>query len=479
MSQETQPLTEDFCIQKYLRRLPHSVDAEFAILGALVVGNRDIYKRLSFLRPEYFVLENHAEIYRQICAVYVEHDRCDPVLLSNWFRTLDDAVSIFGEPKYLVELADCAATPLNAEQYALHLVDLHQRRRAISIAETMSNRAYKSDADDPAETVLRDAVSEIEELQEATPAEVCFRDVGDILTDVFGRASERIDKRLRGEPSGGILSGIFSLDSLLGGFEPGTVTLIAGRPSMGKSTVAANIAFNVAMAGTPVAFFTMEVRDDSLVRQNIQARVTKVSGHALRVGEKLSHYDVDRARQAVTASGIDKMPLRISHVPALTTDTMRQMLLHEAKRTEIGLVIVDYLQIMRASDKKTYSRNDEVSQLSRDIKAIAVEMDIPILLLSQLSRALEARDDKRPQLSDLRDSGSLEQDADNVIFVYREHYYRSRKNGSEVYGGADEYANIANDIELIVGKQRSGPIGTAKAWFSGALSYVGDEPLIR
>lgn len=478
MSQENQPFIADRPLAKYLRRLPHCVDAECAVLGALVMGDKSVYERLSFLRPEYFVLENHSEIYRQVCAVYAKYGRCDPVLLGNWFQTIGSDLALYSDTKYLVQLADCSATPINAEQYAFMIVDLHQRRSTIALAERVSDRAYDSDAHDPAEAILKDAVAEIEELQGVAPVATGFRDVGSIITDVFDRASDRIDKRHRGESSD-ILSGIRSLDDMIGGFDPGTLTILAGATSMGKSTVAANVAFNVAMTGTPVAFFTMEVSDDALVRQNIQARITRVTGHHLRVGQKLSHYDIERARKAVETSGIDRMPLRISYTPGLTTAQMRQMLTYECRTRKPGLVIVDYLQIMSPSGKKSYSRNDEVSQLSREIKSIAGEMDVPILLLSQLSRSVNdpRRDDKRPRLSDLRDSGSIEQDASTVIFVYREHYYKSREGGREVFGPADKYADMANDIELIVAKQRVGPIGTAKAWFSGALSYVGDEAL--
>jgi replicative DNA helicase len=466
------------------RELPHNLEAEQRLLGAIFVNNLALGKVSEFLQAEHFYEPLHGRIY-SACALLIERGQlANPVTLKNLFES-DPAMIAVGGTEYLARLANSAVSVAYADNYGKIIFDLHLRRQLIQIGGELAAEASSH-------TVERDAQAQIEVAEQklfdlATTGEVegGFRPFNTVLANAITMA-ETAHKR-EGQLAG-VPTGFKALDKLLGGLQPSDLIILAGRPSMGKTALATNIAFNAAkrikwetdamgrrkiVDGAVVGVFSLEMSAEQLALR-ILAEVADVDSDKIRKGE-LSNEEfakVVRANQEIAS-----VPLFIDDTPALSIAALRTRARRLQRIHGLSLVVVDYLQLLRAG-QNTENRVQEISDITRGLKALAKELNLPVIALSQLSRAVEQREDKRPQLADLRESGSIEQDADVVMFVYREEYYLQRLQpdmGTEKHAEWQaKMESVLNIAEVIIGKQRHGPIGTEKLHFEGKRTKFSD-----
>ena len=384
-----------------------------------------------------------------------------------------------GGTHYLARLAAAATTIINAGEYGRIVYDLATRRELIRLGEDVVIRAYESGIDDTAPEQIEDAEAALYHLAEEGSREGAFRPFTAALTEATRMidAAYKRDGRLVG-----VSTGLKDLDTKLGGLHPSDLLILAGRPSMGKTALATTIAYNAASAyrqvhddsgnlsftdGAVIGFFSLEMSAEQLATR-LLAEASKINSERLRRGEV---NDDEFTNKVMPASNrLQELPLFIDDTPALTISQLRTRARRLKRTHDLGLIVVDYLQLMRPSGSQRFdNRVQEISEITRGLKAVAKEMNVPVLALSQLSRAVEQRDDKRPLLADLRESGSIEQDADVVMFIYREEYYLERKeprrDTPEHADWLEKMEPIHNMAEIIVGKQRHGPTGTVKLMF--------------
>jgi len=469
------------------RTPPHNIEAEKGLLGAVLINNR-AYERVSeFLRPEHFAFERHGRIYEAISKLIERGQVADGITLQRFFEH-EQGLAEIGGPAYLAELAGAAASVINAFEYGRIVYDLHLKRELINLGEDMVNRAFGGAVDDDATGQIESAEQSLYDLATSGDYEGGFKDFKDSVLEAIGMA-EAAHKREGG--LAGVGSGFTDLDKLLGGLHPSDLVILAGRPAMGKTALATNIAFNAAYdylktqagEGAVVGFFSLEMSAEQLAAR-ILSEQSSISSDRMRKGE-LTNDEFTRLVHASQA--LHEIPIFIDDTPALTVSALRTRARRLKRQHNLGLIIVDYLQLLSGSGQ---SRNDgrvqEVSEITRGLKTLAKELHVPVLALSQLSRQVENREDKRPQLSDLRESGSIEQDADVVQFIFREEYYVEKaepqqraEESAEKY--AERYRNweerkerVHNIAEIIVAKQRHGPIGTVKLMFDGQFTRFGD-----
>ena len=443
-----------------LRTLPHNVEAEKALLGAIFAYNH-AYERVSeFLRPEHFALTHHGRIFEAAATLIERGHAADPVTLKLFFEQ-DEALAEIGGPAYLSELANCATTSINAGEYGRIVLDLHERRELIRLAEDTLARAYSGDTAETGREIREAHEQALFEMAEAGRAGAGPRP----FSHFAGRAIDQMEAaRAGGTP--GVSTGFTDLDNKLGGLHPSDLIILAGRPSMGKTALAGNIARNAAEEGIGVGFFSLEMSGEQLAGRELAGRCN-LGPHRLRTG-KLNPFDADKLHDARDATR--DLPLFIDDTAALTVAALRTRVRRLKRRHGIGLVIVDYLQLLVGQAE---SKQVEISDISRGLKAIAKETGVPVLALSQLSRAVESRTDKRPQLSDLRESGAIEQDADVVMFIYREDYYldptepeQEAKEPNEKYGKRlHKWRQAQGKAKVIVAKHRHGPVGVVELRF--------------
>ncbi|NJO56434.1 MAG: replicative DNA helicase [Rhodospirillales bacterium] len=476
------------------RRLPHSIEAEMALLGAIVVNNR-AYERVSeYLRAEYFALAEHRQIYGA-CARLIERGQvADPVTLKSYLEQTEELTAA-GGVSYLMRLADAAVTVINASEYGRLIFDLYLRRELITLGEDVVNRAYTGDIDNPATQQIEQAEQGLYDLATHGSHEGGFESFDQSLASALeiAEAAHRRHGLLSGVPSG-----FRDIDSRLGGLHPSDLLILAGRPSMGKTALATNMAFNAAkryrrergedgeervVDGAIIAFFSLEMSREQLATR-ILAEQTRIPSDRIRRGMVPS----DQFPELVAASGIlQRLPIYIDDTPALSINAMRTRARRLARQRGLGMIVIDYLQLIAPPPGARYdSRVQELSEITRGLKALAKELNVPVLALSQLSRAVEQRDNKRPQLSDLRESGTIEQDADVVMFIYREQYYLERDEPTQRADEADEKFDkrhqdwqsrcekAHNLAEVVIAKQRHGPIGSVNLIFEGELTRFGD-----
>ncbi len=475
------------------RTLPHNVEAEQALLGAILVDNLVLDRVSTFLDSEHFHVPVHGRIYDVARTLIQRGQLATPITLKAAFDN-DAALGEVGGAQYLNRLAMAAVSLVNAEDYGRVVYDLAIRRALIRMGEEIVETAFDPTIDDPATEQIERAEHQLFQLAETGAHEGGFVTFGQSLTAAV-RSAEAAYKR-EGKLSG-VSTGLVDMDNLLGGLHNSDLLILAGRPSMGKTALATNIAFHAAkmdrddLSATPkgarhdghvVAFFSLEMSAEQLATR-ILAEESGLRSDHIRRG-KLS--DEEFVQRLVPASQrLSSVPLYIDDTPALTIPALRTRA-RRLKRTHgLHMVVVDYLQLLRAASR-VESRVQEISEITQGLKAMAKELDVPVLALSQLSRAVEQREDKRPLLSDLRESGSIEQDADVVMFVYREIYYLER--GEPQQRGEEKYEHFMERYdrwqerceqafglaEVIVAKQRHGPIGVVKARFDANTTRFQD-----
>lgn len=453
-----------------VKTLPHNTEAEQSLLGAIMMDNDYIEEISDFLLPIHFSVPINGKIYEAIVLLTTKGNVADPITLKAYFEQNDDLKNI-GGAEYLIKLVESVVSVSAVLDYAKIIHDLYLRRKLISIGEGISTNATTFD-------IHKDAIQQIESAEEKLfGLSHNDRSSGFInFSQAISITVQSIETAYKSESSiHGITSGFIDLDKWLGGFNRSDLVIIAGRPSMGKTALATNIAFNSALAnfqktdgGGKVAFFSLEMSSEQLVTR-ILSQESAIPSEKIRKGEINS---TDFSKFVESSNKLRDLQLFIDDTPALTVSSIRTRARRLKRQYGLDMIIIDYLQLLQGSiEKKNENRVQEISEVTRSLKAIAKELNVPVIALSQLSRAVESRDDKRPQLADLRESGSIEQDADVVMFVYREEYYESRKEpppGSDKYlEWQDRMAKVYNMAEIIVAKQRHGPIGTVRLFFDG------------
>jgi replicative DNA helicase len=484
-----------------IRTPPYNTEAEQALLGALLINNA-AYPRVSeFLQPEHFGNAVHARIFAAIGKLIERGQIANPVTLKNLFDQ-DGALAEIGGAQYLAQLAGSAVTIINAEDYGRTIHDLYLRRQLIALGEDIVNDAFRHDLDDRATEQIERAEKKLFDLATAGQSEGGFRPFVVAMTSAINsaEAAHKRDGKIVG-----VGTGLRDLDKKLGGLHPSDLVILAGRPSMGKTSLATNIAFNAARAykplrtqdgrtvaedGAVVGFFSLEMSAEQLASR-ILAEESGISSDRIRRGD-VSREDFDRFVQA--SHHLQALKLFIDDTPALSVPALRTRARRLMRQQGLGLIVVDYLQLLRPSVqvRTLENRVQEISDITRGLKALAKELDVPVLALSQLSRAVEQREDKRPMLADLRESGSIEQDADVVMFIFREEYYLSReptrhtdepeaKFNTRYEEWKDRLEKAHGIGEIIVAKQRHGPIATIKLYFDAETTkfdnFVGSDHL--
>ena len=476
-------------------RVPHNVDAEAALLGAMLIDNGladDMVERLDL---EHFYDPAHARIFERIRDVRRTGMIASPVTLRPMFDG-DELLAARGGTQYLVEITGSNASLIGARQFAQQIYDLAQLRALITVGRTLVENATDTSTE-------VDPKKQIEAAEEALFKVAAEGTTANAVKSFAQATTMAVRMAERAMNSGGGLSGVTTgLDSVngrIGGMHHSDLIILAGRPGMGKTSLATNIAFNAAQrymddqragmekgksVGAKVAFFSLEMSADQLATR-IMAEQAAISSEALRMG-KIRKEDFTRLANA--AADLEQLPLYIDDTAGLSISGLhtRVRRLQRKLDGELGLVVVDYLQLLQGSGKGSDNRVQEISEISRGLKTLAKDIGVPVMALSQLSRAVEQREDKRPQLSDLRESGSIEQDADMVWFVYREDYYVAAKEPKRPRDGDDakifeDHAKWAMDMErvyglaeLIISKQRHGATGKVTLKFEPQITKFSD-----
>ena len=484
------------------RSPPQNLEAEQALLGAILVNNSAYHRVSEFLLPEHFAKGVHGRIFAAIAKLIERGQIANPVTLKNLFDQ-DGALADIGGAQYLVELVKSVVTIINAEDYGRTIYDLHLRRQLIVIGEDTVNDAYIHDLERDAQAQIESVEKKLFDLATSGQYEGGFRAFNQALTEAIVMAEAAFKRSGR---TTGVSTGFADLDELLGGLHPSDLVILAGRPSMGKTALATNIAFNAAKSyrpgkapdgrtiaedGAVVGFFSLEMSAEQLATR-VLSEESGVSSDRIRRGD-VSHGDFDRFVQA--SQKLASVPLFIDDTPALTISGLRTRARRLMRQQGLGMIVIDYLQLLRGSGEGRGAENrvQEISEITRGLKSLAKELNVPVLALSQLSRAVENREDKRPMLADLRESGTIEQDADVVMFVFREQYYTERaqpmrrpEESEEKYNErcdrwAADMQRVDGLAEVIVAKQRHGPIGKKTLRFDGKTtkfsSYVPSDHL--
>ncbi len=463
--------------------MPHSIEAEQQLLGAILTNN-DIYDRVaSIIKPGHFYDPVHSRIYEVAAARIAKNNLASPVTLKAFLED-DEGLKELGGPAYLARLAGAAISAYAARDYAQMIYDMAIRRELIGLGNDIASKAQKADvALEPTEQIV-EAEQALYKLSEQGQTESGFKSFLKAVTEAVYVTNEAYQ---RGGGMAGISTGLVDLDKQLGGLHPSDLLILAGRPSMGKTSLATNIAFNVAKAyrkgtradgsegavdGGVVGFFSLEMSAEQLAGR-ILSEASEVSSHKIRQGDMT---EAEFRKFVDAAKELEACPLFIDDTPALPISQLAARA-RRLKRTHgLDLLVIDYLQLCRGTAE---NRVNEIAEISMGMKAIAKELNIPVVALSQLSRQVESRDDKRPQLSDLRESGSIEQDADVVMFVFREEYYKEREKPSDhELDKMEEWKQAMERLhakaEVIVGKQRHGPIGTVELSFEAQFTRFGN-----
>jgi replicative DNA helicase len=445
-------------------------DAEYALLGLLMMNGSALRSLGVELKPDHFSEAACQRLFAVIADLLLRGESTGLPSVLPFMAT--DGQDNTGMARWLAAVASRACTGLEASSYARHIVDLAQRRAVGALCAEVSARALNPDPAVPAQAILEDAESRLRALaDQGCNTDARLRPVGQLAAEVI----ERIETILKGGTRPGISTGFSDLDRQLGGgLYPSDLYLLAGRPSMGKTQLGITIASNIARNRVPTAIFSLEMGSDQLTTRLIGSE-TRIPYENIRRGE----VDVREAEAMVRAQRVlETVPLHISDKAAITAAAMRSEILRLSSRQPIGAVIVDYLQLMTASDRFQGNKVQQVGDISAALKAMAKDLKVPVIALSQLSREVEKRTDKRPQLSDLRESGAIEQDADVVMFVYREEYYLERdpKDSSDpnFLDWNRKLDATKNRCDVLVQKNRHGSVGDVALFFEPPTGRFGN-----
>ncbi len=444
--QKSEPMTP-------LRTAPHNIEVERQLIGAILMNNETYFRVSDFLEANHFFIEQHRVIYEKIGHLIRASKVASPITVKTFYPP-DAQIAEMPVAQYLLRLAADATTIINAEDYAHIIHDLAVRRALIGIGEQMVNTAYDSPVDLPPRQQIDAAERSLYKIAEEGRYDGGFASFSDALRDAMEMANAAYERQ--GGLSG-ISSGITSLDRMMGGLQASDLIILAARPAMGKTSLVTNIAFNVAAA----------------YRGEEQA---EIPSNKIRRGELTDH---DFEKLVGATQMMQQLPLFIDATGGITIAQLTARARRLKRQKGLDLLIVDYLQLLAGGKKASENRVQEITEITTGLKALAKELKVPIVALSQLSRQVENRDDKRPQLSDLRESGSIEQDADVVMFIYREEYYLKGKEPPDQ--GSDAHSKWFQDMEkakgvaeVIIGKQRHGPTGTVNLHFAGEFTRFSD-----
>lgn len=464
------------------RELPFNIEAEQHLLGALIVNNELLNRVGDIITAESYFEPIHQDIFAAITHAVDHGIHATPITLKHQFDK-DERLSTVGGAQYLTTLASLAYTIINVETYAHTIQDLFVRRRLIGLGEDIVNDAYAPSMKDTAIIQIERAEQNLFNLASEGNSERSFFSLRDSIID----ATKRIELAYKRRSSiSGITTGFMDLDSLLGGFQDSDLLILAGRPSMGKTALAVNLAINSCKAmfeegkedptkKKSIGFFSLEMSAEQLATRLI-AMASGINSSKLRTGNLT---DEEFSRLVKGNMQLTDLPFYIDDTPALSISALRTRARRMKRKYNLGILVVDYLQLLRSHSRAAEnSRVQEISEITQGLKAIAKELNIPVIALSQLSRAVEQREDKRPQLSDLRESGSIEQDADIVMFIYRDEYYLARKEPQmdtpKHAEWQDQMDKAMNITEVIIAKQRNGPIGTVQLYFDSNTTSFRD-----
>jgi len=468
------------------REAPHNIDAEQALLGAILINNEAMDRVSAFLEPVHFFDPLHGQIYEIAGKMIQAGKQATPITLKTYFEAAEPIDAHLTVPQYLGSLAANAATIINAEDYGRTIYDLAVRRQLILLGEDMVNSAYDAPIDFPPESQIQEAETRLYDLAERGKYGQGFMSFGTALTHAIDMANAAYE---RDGHLSGLATGLSDLDNKMGGLQSSDLIILAGRPSMGKTALATNIAYNIAKAfkaerqpdgtekaidGAIVGFFSLEMSAEQLATR-ILSEQAEIASERIRRGM----INEDEFRKLVHVSQeMSRIPLYIDQTGGISIAQLAARARKLKRQKGLGLLVCDYLQLLSGSSKRGDNRVQEITEITTGLKALAKELAVPILALSQLSRQVETRDDKRPQLSDLRESGSIEQDADVVMFVFREEYYverqKPREGTAEFNDWQTQMMAVSGKAEVIIGKQRHGPVGTVQLSFESQFTRFGN-----
>lgn len=466
-----------------LKKELFNIEAEQAVLGTIILNNEYLNRVSEFLRLEHFYEPAHQKIYAQILH-NVEHVQivANQVTLKQFFES-DASIKAIGGALYLSNLLATASAIIDIADYGRLIHDLALKRELSMVGEDIVNRVYKSEEKASATEQIEMAESSLFKLSEHGNGKSDFRSISFSLKETLDKT---LLARKRDSHISGVSTGLADLDKILSGLQQSDLVILAGRPSMGKTALGINILVNACKFlnrdaveqkdKKAVGFFSLEMSSDQLASR-ILSMECSINATKFRTGQ-LNENEWEAV--AMRSAEISKLPLFIDDTPALSISAIRTRARRMVRKHNLALLVVDYLQLIRGTTSRSNeNRVQEVSEITQGLKAIAKEFNIPVMALSQLSRAVEQREDKRPQLSDLRESGSIEQDADVVAFIYRDSYYLERKRPQEnevekFNEWKTQMQDVSHKAEVIIAKQRNGPVGSVNLFFDAEFTRFGN-----
>ena len=464
-------------VKDQFKELPNNIEAEQAVIGSILVSN-DIFDEISTIISSInFHDPMHQKIFEAIESLVYKGMLANPITLKNYFEDEKDDLNV---PEYLVKITKFSTSVRQAIEYSKIVYDMFVRRELIKISEQTIDSAKLSELDTNGQTIIENSERLLFDLAEKGSFNSSLVKFDEAMKQTIEMASAAYKNE---EGIVGVPTGLRDIDDKLGGLHQSDLIIIAGRPSMGKTSLATNIAFNAAQKlqesgkKSSIAFFSLEMSSEQLSTRIISEQA-RISSNDIRRG-RISDEQFDKFLE--TSKNISELPLYIDETPAISIAAMSNRARRIKRLFGLDMIVVDYIQLMKGTTFNKDGRVQEISQITQGLKAIAKELAIPVVALSQLSRQVEQRDDHKPQLSDLRESGSIEQDADVVMFVYREGYYLQRKEPREATVEHAEWQAKMNEVahlaEILIGKQRHGPIGKVTLEFEERFTKFKDTQL--
>ncbi|MDA9153062.1 replicative DNA helicase [Candidatus Pelagibacter sp.] len=464
-------------VKDQFKELPNNIEAEQAVIGSILVSN-DIFDEISTIISSInFYDPMHQKIYEAIESLVYKGMLANPITLKNYFEDEKDDLNV---PEYLVKITKFSTTVRQAIEYSKIIYDMFVRRELIKISEQTIDSAKLNELDTNGQTIIENSERLLFDLAEKGSFNSSLVKFDEAMKQTIEMASAAYKNE---EGIVGVPTGLRDLDDKLGGLHQSDLIIIAGRPSMGKTSLATNIAFNAAQKlqesgkKSSIAFFSLEMSSEQLSTRIISEQA-RISSNDIRRG-RISDEQFDKFLE--TSKNIAELPLYIDETPAISIAAMSNRARRIKRLFGLDMIVVDYIQLMRGTTYNKDGRVQEISQITQGLKAIAKELAVPVVALSQLSRQVEQRDDHKPQLADLRESGSIEQDADVVMFVYREGYYLQRKEPREATVEHAEWQAKMNEVahlaQIIIGKQRHGPIGNVTLEFEERFTKFKDTQI--